>query len=127
MMIHKSIDVEDAVREILAPHMTAFCRPLPENPALPCVLAQRVGGVEKDTVDSAEIVLDARAATEAQADDTLRTAVAILRAAAQAGDTPIRYVSVNASGGWGQDPMRPELAMCSARLTVYTHLQRINI
>lgn len=59
--------------------------------------------------------------TEAEALDYLNTAVGILKAVAKAQTTALRHITVNSSGSWGVDPVRPDLAMCSARLEVVAH------
>ncbi len=124
MKILRSIDIEDAVREALSDYVTAYCRPLPKEYSLPNILIQQVGGRDADTIDSFEVVLDSRARTEAEALETLRTAVGILRGGHH---KDIRYVSVNSSGSWGNDPIRPDLAMCSARLRVVAHLENVEV
>lgn len=124
MEIQRSIDIEDVVREVLAEHLTAYCRPLPENYTLPCILVSQVGGSDVNQVDTFEVVLDSRADIEATALLTLRNAVGILRQAAKTQNTPINNINVNSSGSWGSDPVRPDLAMCSARIRVTAHLEK---
>ena len=71
--ISRSIDVEDAIREVLSPYMTVFCPPLPEKFTTPCVLIQSTGGdtdatmTGKGKVDSFVVAVDARAEEEADA------------------------------------------------------------
>lgn len=127
MRINISIDIEDIIRRALSSHMTAYCRPLPKNLSLPSILVQKVGGSDVATIDSFEVVLDSRAGTEAVADETLRKAIGILKAVARLQTTELRHVSVNSSGSWGSDPVRPELAMCSARLTVVAHQTKVEV
>lgn len=127
MQIARSIDIENVVRSALTAHLTAYCRPLPASYTLPNILVSQVGGRDADTIDTFEIVLDARAENEATALECLRNAVGVLRAAAKSHTTEIRHVTVNSSGSWGNDPMRPDLAMCSARLSVVAHLENITI
>lgn len=127
MIINKSIDIEDIIRRALSSYITTYCRPLPKDFSLPSILVQRVGGSDNATVDSFEVVLDSRADTEADADETLRTAVGILKSVAMRQTTELRHVSVNSSGSWGRDPVRPELAMCSARLTVIAHQIKVEV
>lgn len=124
MIIERSIDIEDAVRMALADHLTAYCRPLPKDYRLPCILVSKVGGTDRDKIDTFEVVLDSRAKTEYEADLTLRNAIGILKAVE---GTAIRYVTVNSSGSWGSDPARPDLAMCSARLRIVAHVERATI
>lgn len=121
MIIQRSIDIEDIVRQALSDYLNAYCKPLPKDFGLPCILVQQVGGTDADTIDTFEVVLDSRADNEAEALETLRNAIGVLKAVSKQHTTPIRFVSVNSSGSWGNDPMRPELAMCSARLSVVAH------
>lgn len=123
MIVERSVDIEDEVRIVLSDYITAYCRPLPKNFALPSVLVSQVGGSDTNKVDTFEIVLDARAKTDAEANELLRNAVGILRQAEKEQNTAIGKIYVNSSGSWGSDPVRPELAMCSARLRVVAHFE----
>jgi hypothetical protein len=126
--IRRSIDIEDEIRIALKDYLTAYCRPLPANFSTPCVLITQVGGTdESGFVDAVDIVLDARATNSADANETLRNAVAILRSIAGKQNTAIRHVEVNSSGSWGNDPVRPDLCMYSARLRVWAHLEETTI
>lgn len=121
MKYDKSVDIEDAVRQALDPYLTIYCRPLPADYTLPNILVTQVGGGSGDRVDRFEVVLDSRAAIDASALDTLNRAVGILRQVAREQTTALRYVTVNSSGSWGVDPVRPDLKMCSARLSIVAH------
>ena len=121
MIIRKSIDIEEEVRQALSPYMTVYCRPLPAEYELPHILVTQVGGSDRDTIDTFAVVLDSRAHTEAAALDYLNTAVGVLRQVAKEQTTAIRHVMVNSSGSWGEDPVRPDLAMCSARVEIVAH------
>ena len=121
MIINKSVDIEEEIRTALAPYLTAHCRPLPKHYALPNILITQVGGTTVKTVDTFSVVLDVRARREAEALDTLNKAIGILKQVAKEQTTAIRYVTVNTSGSWGNDPVRPDLAMCSARIDVVAH------
>ena len=125
--IERSIDIEDAVRIALQDYLTVYCRPLPAAFSRPCILVTQVGGSDSNKIDNFEVVLDSRADNEAEALEYLRNAVGILKASICDSATPIRYVTVNSSGSWGADPVRPELAMCSARLTITAHLENATI
>lgn len=128
--ISRSIDVEDAVREALSPYMTAFCPPLPEKFTTPCVLIQSTGGDTdaalsgKGKVDTFVVTVDARAEEEADALELLRNAVAILT---QTKGKGYSYAAVNSLYSWGVDPVRPDLAMCSAALLVIAHRETVTI
>ena len=121
MTIWKSIDIEDEIRAALAPYMTAYCRPLPADYNVPHILITQVGGTDSQTIDTFAVVLDSRAETEASALEYLNRAIGIVKRSAREQTTALRYVTVNSSGSWGQDPVRPDLAMCSARIEVVAH------
>lgn len=127
MKIERMIDIEDTVRRALSPYIKTYCRPLPKNFTVPSILVTKVGGGEADTIDDFEIVLDARAKHEAEADETLRNAIGILQKVARLQTTDLRHVDINTSGSWGVDPVRPELAMCSARLSVTAHTENVEV
>ena len=121
MIIHKSVDIEDEIRNALEGYITAYCRPLPADYSLPHILITQVGGADLNRIDTFEVVLDSRAESEAAATDYLHTATAILDTVAKEQTTALRHITVNSSGSWGQDPVRPDLAMCSARIEVVAH------
>ena len=121
MIIKKSIDIEDEIRVALEDYLTVYCRPLPAEYDLPHILITQVGGSDRDTIDTFAVVLDSRAETEAAAVDYLNQAKGILKQVAKEQTTAIRHVVVNSSGSWGADPVRPDLAMCSARLEIVAH------
>ena len=121
MRILKSIDIENEVRQALADHLNVYCRPLPPDYTLPNILITQVGGFDRDKIDTFSVVIDSRAETEAAAIDYLNTAIGILKEQARQQTTAVRYVTVNSSGSWGEDPVRPDLSMCSARLEVVAH------
>ena len=127
MIMYKSIDIEEEVRTALSPHQTAYCRPLPADYSLPNILVTQVGGTDTDRVDTFEVVLDSRAETEAEALSYLNMAKAILIQTAKEQTTALRHVVVNTSGSWGADPVRPDLAMCSARISVTAHQQKVEV
>jgi hypothetical protein len=122
--INRSVDIEDEVRIALKDHITAYCRPLPANFTTPCILITQVGGTdESGQIDMFDITLDSRAKSAAEANETLRNALGVLRKAAGDHTTAIRHVETNSSGSWGNDPVRPDLCMYSARIRVWAHLE----
>lgn len=121
MIIKQSIDIEDEIRKALDPYMTVYCRPLPAEYDIPHILVTQVGGMDSQTIDTFEVVLDSRAETEAAAIEYLNKAKGIVRQTAKEQTTALRHVVVNSSGSWGVDPVRPDLAMCSARLEITAH------
>ena len=127
MNIKRSIDIEDEVRRALSGYIPCYCRPLPETYELPNILVQQIGGADQNDIDTFEVTLDARAETPGDALLTLRTAVGILRTAAKEQTTEIRHIIINSSGAWGNDPVRPDLSMCSARLRIVAHIENTEV
>ena len=125
--IIRSIDIEDVIRTALSGHFTIFCRPLPAKFTVPSLEISSVGGTDENEVDTFDVVLDARAQEDAEANELLRNALGALKAIAKQQTTAIRHVTVNASGSWGSDPVRPDLAMYSARLRITAHQESITI
>ena len=125
--INRSIDIEDVIRTALSGHFTIFCRPLPAKFTVPSLEISSGGGTDENEVDTFDVVLDARAQEDAEANELLRNAIGALKAIAKKQTTAIRHVTVNASGSWGSDPVRPDLAMYSARLRMTAHQESINI
>ena len=121
MVINVSIDIEDEIRQALDSYQTAYVRPLPAEYDLPHILITQVGGTTSQTIDTFAVVLDSRARTEAEALEYLNRAIGILKQVAKEQTTELRHVTVNTSGSWGNDPVRPDLSMCSARLDVVAH------
>lgn len=127
MNILVSNDIEFEVQQALSEYFTIYCRPLPEDYSLPNLLVTQVGGRDNNTIDFYEVVIDSRAETDGEANEYLRKAIGTLKAIAKQQNTVIRLVRVNASGSWGNDPVRPDLSMCSARLEIWAHLQKDTI
>lgn len=125
--IIRSIDIEDVIRTALSGHFIIYCRPLPEKFTVPSLEISSVGGTDENEVDTFDVVLDARAQEDAEANELLRNAIGALKAIAKKQTTAIRHVTVNASGSWGSDPVRPDLAMYSARLRITAHQESIII
>ena len=121
MIINTSIDIENEVRIALSSYITTYCRPLPAEYALPHILVTQVGGKIADKIDTFSVVIDSRAETDAEAKETLNRAVGILTQVAKEQTTALRHVTLNSSGSWGSDPVRPDLSMCSDRLEIVAH------
>ena len=125
--INRSIDIEDVIRTALSGHFTIFCKPLPAKFTVPSLEISSAGGTDENKVDTFDVVLDARAQEDAEANELLRNAIGALKVIAKQQTTAIRHVTVNASGSWGSDPVRPDLAMYSARLRLTAHQESIII
>lgn len=127
MIIDISCDIEDEVRKALSPFFEVYVRPLPATYGLPCILVQQVGGTELNKIDTFDVVLDIRAATNGDAMVTMRSAIGVLKAVAKNQTTALRFVEINSSGSWGNDPVRPDLCMCSARLRIVAHIESTEV
>lgn len=118
------IDFEDEIRKVLAEKYTAYCKPLPKDFTTPCILVTQVGGRTDYTwagiaeIDAADITLDARAETDAEAVETLRKAIGYLEEAVASQSTPLIMAEVNTVSSTINDPVRPDLKMCTARFLV---------
>lgn len=118
------IDFEDEIRKILGGEITAYCKPLPKNFSLPNVLVTQVGGRTEYTwaglgvIDAADITLDSRAETDEDALSTLRMAIGCLEEAVATQTTPLITATVNTVSSTINDPVRPDLKMCTARFLV---------
>ncbi|MCQ2319232.1 MAG: hypothetical protein MJZ90_09995 [Bacteroidales bacterium] len=127
MNILTSIDIEDAIREALSDKFAIYCRPLPANFKMPCILITAVGGRETDTISTFLVSVDARAKTDADAYDYIRKAVGAIIASANADGVKYNHASVNSLAKWGNDPARPDIKLCTATLEVIAHKQTITI
>ena len=127
MKILRSIDIEFEVKKALKNYFSVYLRPLPKNYLLPHIEVTAVGGTAENTINTFEVTLDARAKNEAEASECLRNAIGALKAIAASNTTAIRHIEENASGSWGSDPVRPDLAMCTARLRITAHKEVVEI
>jgi hypothetical protein len=127
MKIKRHIDIEEAIRSALSEYMTTYVRPLPDGFTVPSILITAVGGSEANTISAFDVTVDSRAEDEETALTNLRNAVGIIEAIAESQSTALRYVQENAFMSWGRDPVRQELAMCTARLRVYAHKETTEV
>lgn len=121
MKILKPVDIEDEIRLALMDYLTTYVRPLPASYSLPNVLITASGGQTSDTIDTFTVTIDARAETDAEAYDTLSTALGALEVQAQNQVGALRHVTVNSLARWGADPVRPDLKLCTATVLVTVH------
>lgn len=127
MKINRFIDIEEEIRSALTGYITTYVRPLPDNFTLPSILITSVGGAEANMVDAYDVTVDARAEDEETALETLRNAIGIIEKIAESQNTALRYVTINSLMSWGKDPVRQELAMCTARIRVYAHKETTEV
>lgn len=127
MKILKPVDIEDEIRLALMDYLTTYVRPLPASYSLPNVLITASGGQTSDTIDTFTVTIDARAETDAEAFDTLSTALGALEAQAQNQVGALRHVTINSLARWGADPVRPDLKLCTATVLVTVHREACEI
>ena len=127
MNILKPVDIEEEVRVAMKDHLTAYCRPLPKNYGLPNILITATGGSSVNTIDTFTVTLDARAETDADAYDYLATALGVLEQQAREQTGALRNVTVNSMARWGNDPVRPDLKLCTATVLITAHREPVTI
>lgn len=127
MNILKPVDIENEVRLALNDYFEVYCRPLPEEYGLPCLLVSCTGGTTRNEVDTFTVVIDARAETDASAYEILSNALGVLEEQANIQDGALRNVSINSLARWGSDPVRPDLKLCTATVLVVAHREAATI
>ena len=127
MNILKPVDIEEQVRLALADYLTAYVRPLPASYSLPCVLITAAGGSSRDQVDTFTVSIDARAETDGGANDTLTTALGILEEQGNQQAGALRNVTINSLARWGNDPVRPDLKLCTATVLITAHRDAVTV
>ena len=125
--ILRPCDIEEEIRLALKDYLTAYVRPLPKDLEVPSVLIKAVGGDSESTIDTFRVVLDSRAKTDEEASDLIRTALGLLEARTAEQFGALRNITVNSMAGWGSDPVRPDLSMCSMTLLVTAHRESLTI
>lgn len=127
MKIDRSIDVEEEIKVALNAYIKTYVRPLPAKFEVPSILVTAVGGSTENTVDYFDVTLDSRASEDATALENLRNAAGIVVKIALSQHTRLRFAEIINLGSWGRDPVRPELAMCTARLRVLAHIETVEV
>lgn len=121
MNILKPIDIEDEIRLALKDYFTTYVRPLPATYSLPCVLVSVTGGTTSKTIDTFSVSIDARAETDAEAYDVLSKVLGVLEERSNEQYGALRHVVINSLARWGNDPVRPDLKLCTATVLVTCH------
>ena len=127
MIIYRPVDIEEEIRAQLALYFTAYVRPLPANFAVPSLLITATGGTSENTIDNFTVTIDARANTDAAADELARNALGVLEVIAKEQRGAIRFSSVNALANWRNDPVRPDLKMRTITAQVRAHREETTI
>lgn len=127
MNILRPVDVEYEIVKALQDYLTIYPRPLPENFSTPCILVTATGGTSSNEIDNFKVTLDARAETDEDAYDLIRTAQGLLEAQANNQFGALRHVMTNSLASWGTDPARPGLKLCTLTVLVIAHRELISI
>ena len=127
MEILRPCDIEEQIRLALNDYITAYVRPLPENFTMPSVLITATGGSSSNTIDTFTVTLDARAETDADSYELLRTALGLLEEQTRAQVGELRNVAINSLARWGNDPVRPDIKLCTATVLVTAHREAYEI
>lgn len=127
MIIYRSIDVEDEIRKALKDYFTVYLRPLPEKFSTPSVLIELMGGTTFNTIDLFTVRFSARAKTDAEALDLLRTLLGVLDNQTKTQFGELRFSIEQNLISWGTDPVRPDLKLCTATVQVIAHKEKFEI
>lgn len=127
MIIYRPVDIEEEIRAALADYFTVYVRPLPANFAVPSLLITATGGTSKNTIDKFTVAIDARAETDAEADELARNALGTLQALAKQQVGALRFMELNALANWKTDPVRPELKMRTITALFPAHREEYEI
>lgn len=125
--ILRPCDIEDEIRLALKDYLTCYVRPLPDNFTTPSLLIRATGGQSENTIDIFMVVIDARAKTDAEASDLIRTALGVLELQTAKQTGALRNISVNSMASWGSDPVRPDLKLCTLTVMVTAHRESLTI
>ena len=127
MNILKSVDIEEEIRSALAEYVTTYVPPLPENFTTPSVLIELMGGTSENTIDTFLVRISSRAKDNADALELLRVVLGILQNRTNEQIGELRFSTEQNLMSWGNDPVRPDLCLCSATVTVLAHKQIVNL
>ena len=127
MKILRSIDVEEETRLVLKDFFQVYVRPLPEKFITPSVLIELMGGTSENTIDTFLVRFSARASTDAEALDLLRTLLGVLKYQTENQVGKLRFSEEQSLISWGNDPIRQDLKLCTATVNVIAHKESFDI
>lgn len=127
MNILRPFDIEEEIRLALSDYFTVYVKPLPAKFTVPSLLITEAGGNSSNTIDTFTVRIDARAETNADASELLRTALGALEVISQQQAGALRNVLINSLASWGTDPVRPDLKLCTATVLVTAHREAYEI
>ena len=127
LKILRSCDIENEIRVALDDYFTVYCRPLPSKFSTPCLLVTATGGSSENTIDSFTVNISARATEDAVASEYLRNALGALEEMTKKQVGALRFIQINSLASWGNDPVRPDLKLCTATVIVTAHREQITL
>lgn len=120
-------DIEEEIRVALSEYFNAYCPPLPAVYPLPCVLISATGGTTSDTIDTFIVTLSVKAEENSEAYETMSNVLGALETLSQNQVGALRHVTLNSLARWGNDPVRPDLKLCTATVLVTCHRKEITL
>lgn len=127
MIIKRSIDVEKETNDLLKNYFNTCLRPLPEKYTTPITLIELMGGTSTDTIDTFTIRLSVRAKTNGEAVTTMRNVLGVLDYQTKNQVGKLCYSTEENLTSWGNDPIRPDLCLCTATVQVIAHKESFEI
>lgn len=127
MIIYKSVDIEEEIRQALDGFVTVYVRPLPEDFRTPSVLVELMGGTSENEIDTFLVRISSRAKENADALELLQVVLGILKEQTKSQVGELRFSDEQNLMSWGNDPVRPDLCLCQATVNVLAHKQKVDL
>lgn len=127
MNVLVSIDVEKETVALLKNHFNVCLRPLPEKYDTPITLVELMGGTTDNTIDTFTLRLSTRAKTNGEAVTTLQKILGLLDYQTKNQIGKLRFSIEQNLANWGNDPIRPDLCLCTATVQVIAHKESFEI
>lgn len=127
MIIYKSVDIEEEIRQALDGFVTVYVRPLPEDFRTPSVLVELMGGTSENEIDTFLVRISSRAKENADALELLQVVLGILKEQTKSQIGELRFSDEQNLMSWGNDPVRPDLCLCQATVNVLAHKQKVDL
>lgn len=127
MIIYRSVDIEEEIRQALDGFVTVYVRPLPEDFRTPSVLVELMGGTSENEIDTFLVRISSRAKENADALELLQVVLGILKEQTKSQVGELRFSDEQNLMSWGNDPVRPDLCLCQATVNVLAHKQKVDL
>lgn len=127
MTILVSVDIEKEVVAALKDKFNVCLRPLPETYNTPITLVEILGGTSDKTIDTFTVRLSTRAKTNGDALNTLQQILGYLDYQTKNQVGKLSFSTEQNLTSWGNDPIRPDLCLCTATVQVIAHKESFTI